>query len=89
MARNYIPLEEIVNDYILSIDTDDNAGNVSDNTVRSYALRGIREMGFDMLKRILQSPRSVIGKMLTVRFQGFTGGNIPRFPVGVSIRDYE
>lgn len=47
------------------------------------------EGSFDMLKRILQKPKSVIGKMLTVRFQGFTGGNIPRFPVGVSIRDYE
>lgn len=52
MARNYIPLEQIVNDFIIGIDVDDNAGNVSDTTVRAYALRGIREMGFDMLKRI-------------------------------------
>lgn len=65
MARNYIPLEEIVNDYILSIDTDDNAGNVSDNTVRSYALRGIREMGFDMLKRIRSVKISVNQSNLT------------------------
>jgi len=65
MARNYIPLEEIVNDYILSIDTDDNAGNVSDTTVRSYALRGIREMGFDMLKRIRSLKISVNQSNLT------------------------
>ncbi len=30
------------------------------------------------------------GKRLTVKFQGLTGANgVPRFPVGVSIRDYE
>ncbi len=31
-----------------------------------------------------------IGKRLTVRYQGFTSAeNVPRFPVGVAIRDYE
>ena len=30
-----------------------------------------------------------IGKMLTVRFQNLTDKNVPRFPVGVAIRDYE
>lgn len=30
-----------------------------------------------------------IGKMLTVRFQNLTEGGIPRFPVGLTIRDYE
>lgn len=30
-----------------------------------------------------------IGKMLTVRFQNLTEKNVPRFPVGVAIRDYE
>lgn len=30
------------------------------------------------------------GKLLTVKYQGLTGANgVPRFPVGVSIRDYE
>jgi DNA ligase-1 len=27
--------------------------------------------------------------MLTVRFQNLTDKNVPRFPVGVAIRDYE
>tara|TARA_Y100001938_G_C8079462_1_gene428175 strand:- start:475 stop:1701 length:1227 start_codon:yes stop_codon:yes gene_type:complete len=30
-----------------------------------------------------------IGKMLTVRYQELTDDGIPRFPVGISIRDYE
>ena len=30
-----------------------------------------------------------IGKMLTVRFQNLTALGVPRFPVGVTVRDYE
>lgn len=30
-----------------------------------------------------------IGKLLTVRYFGFTDIGIPRFPIGISIRDYE
>ena len=33
--------------------------------------------------------RYYIGKMLTVRFQNLSEAGIPRFPVGLSIRDYE
>ena len=47
------------------------------------------EGSLDVLKNIMKNPRSVIGKMLTVRYQGFTNGRMPRFPIGVSVRDYE
>jgi ATP-dependent DNA ligase len=47
------------------------------------------EGSLDVLKEILKNPRSVIGKMLTVRYQGLTNGNLPRFPIGVCVRDYE
>jgi DNA ligase-1 len=30
-----------------------------------------------------------IGKMLTVRFQNLTNYGVPRFPIGIAIRDYE
>jgi ATP-dependent DNA ligase len=33
--------------------------------------------------------KKYIGKMLTVRFQNLTDLDVPRFPVGVVIRDYE
>ena len=47
------------------------------------------EGSLDRLKEILLDSRNVIGKMLTVRYQGFTNGKMPRFPIGVSVRDYE
>lgn len=42
----------------------------------------------DSLSQYLNNP-AVVGKKLTVRFQGWTNGNVPRFPVGISVRDYE
>lgn len=39
--------------------------------------------------RMLREASSVIGKKLTVRFQGRTDSGIPRFPVGIAVRDYE
>lgn len=47
------------------------------------------EGSLDALKVYLKKPKSVIGKMLTVRYQGMTSGKVPRFPIGVAIRDYE
>jgi len=46
------------------------------------------EGAIDALAKYLNN-KKVIGKMLTVRYQGFTNGNVPRFPVGVIVRDYE
>lgn len=44
----------------------------------------------ERLKEYFENPDSVIGKQLTVRFQGYTQkNNVPRFPVGIEIRDYE
>lgn len=40
------------------------------------------------LRQYLNNPK-VIGKKLTVRYQGYTKYNIPRFPVGITVRDYE
>jgi len=40
-------------------------------------------------KNLYRNAKKYIGKMLTVRYQELTNGNIPRFPVGVAIRDYE
>ena len=52
MARNLVTVTEVVNDFILSLESDDYANNVSDTLVHNYALRGIRDMGFDMLQRV-------------------------------------
>jgi len=52
MARNTVPLSQIIDDFILTIADDDYAGSASDNQIRTYALRGIREFGFDISKKI-------------------------------------
>ena len=41
-------------------------------------------------RKYVENPDLIIGKMLTVKYQGLTGKNkVPRFPAGVAIRDYE
>ena len=52
MARNQTQLSQVIDDFIISLDSDNYAAGASDNIIRSYALRGIREMGFDLLKKI-------------------------------------
>lgn len=39
--------------------------------------------------RMLLDAPALLGRMLTVRFQGRTLDGIPRFPIGIAIRDYE
>jgi hypothetical protein len=52
MAQDTVSLEQIVTDFVFSIDSDDYVNNVSDTMVRTLALRGIRDLGFDIMKRI-------------------------------------
>lgn len=59
MSRNYIPVNQIVNDFILTLDTDDYVSYAPDTTIRAFALRGIREMGMDMLKAVRSLKLSV------------------------------
>jgi len=41
----------------------------------------------DILKDYLINPQKVIGKILTVQYQGLTNGSLPRFPIGLRIRE--
>jgi hypothetical protein len=52
MARDTVSVEQIVNDLVLTMDGDDFANNANATVLRNYALRGIRELGFDIMKRI-------------------------------------
>lgn len=48
------------------------------------------EGNLNYLKECFNKPSLWKGKKLTVRYQGLSGKNkVPRFPVGVAIRDYE
>ena len=66
MAFNKVKLSEIIRDFIITLDGDDYASNASDTAIRNFALRGIREIGFDLgqkvksLKRTIQSNNTII-----------------------------
>jgi hypothetical protein len=66
MARNYTTLDQIVSDYIITMEGDDYANNVSDTLIRTYAKRGIREMGFDMSKKLRSLKLSINSSNNTV-----------------------
>mgnify|MGYP000497474451 CR=1 FL=1 len=42
MARNYVPLQQVINDFMLSLDGNDFAAHFSDAAVKNFALRGVR-----------------------------------------------
>jgi len=52
MSQAYVTVDKVINDYIMSIDMDDYGSAASDYMLRQYALRGIREFGFDMSHNI-------------------------------------
>ena len=51
--------------------------------------RGTHEDRAAIFKDVTKHPAKYIGKELTVRFQELSNDGIPRFPVGISFRDYE
>jgi|TARA_B100000035_G_scaffold44296_2_gene33266 hypothetical protein len=51
-GMNYVPLSQIISDFKITRDVDDFAANASDAALRNFALRGIRELGFDVVSRV-------------------------------------
>jgi ATP-dependent DNA ligase len=50
----------------------------------------VRPKGTEEYRRQLWADRkNLIGQQLTVKYMGFTDENLPRFPVGISVRNYE
>ena len=56
---NKVKLSQIINDFIITSDGDDYVNNVSDSAIRNFALRGIREIGFDLGKKIKSIKRTI------------------------------
>jgi hypothetical protein len=52
MSMNKVKLSQIIRDFIITLDGDDYVSNASDVAIRNFALRGIREIGFDLGKKI-------------------------------------
>ena len=59
MSMNKVKLSQIINDFIITSDGDDYVSNVSDTAIRNFALRGIREIGFDLGKKIKSIKRTI------------------------------
>ena len=51
-GMNYVTLSDVISDYKITMDGDDYVANASDIAIRNFALRGIREFGFDVTSRI-------------------------------------
>lgn len=52
MAHNTIGAHEIINEFLALREDDDFLSSTSEHSIRHYVLRGIREIGFDVSKRI-------------------------------------
>ena len=52
MARNYVTLRQVLDDYKITMDGDDFVSTASDAALRNIAMRGIREIGFDAGKKV-------------------------------------
>ena len=52
MARNIVTLSQVISNFKILNEADSYCASTSDTVIRALALRGIREMGFDMMKRI-------------------------------------
>jgi len=52
MSQNKVKLSQVVADFIVTLDGDDYASNASDIAINNFALRGIREIGFDLGRKV-------------------------------------
>ena len=58
-GMNYVTLSQVINDFIVTLDGDDYVSNASDAAIKNMALRSIRELGFDVSRRIKSLKLSV------------------------------
>lgn len=65
-GMNYVTLDQIIANFKASQDSDDYAANASDVALRNFALRGIREFGFDVSARIKSLKLSINSNNNTV-----------------------
>jgi len=57
--HNHVSLRQIIDNFVITMDSDDYISNVNDAAIRNIALRGIRELGFDVTSRIRSVKRNV------------------------------
>lgn len=52
MSQNTVSLNNVINDFKITMDDSDHVANVSDRAIHNIAKRGLREIGFDISKKI-------------------------------------
>lgn len=52
MSQNTVSLKEVISDFKITMDDSDHVANVSDRAMHNIAKRGLREIGFDISKKI-------------------------------------
>lgn len=65
-GMNYVPLRQVLDDYVITLDVDDYVNAPSDTVIRNLALRGIREFGFDVTSRVKSLKQKVDSTNSTV-----------------------
>lgn len=87
--KNFIDEEAIIRDVEDCHGTESGAGVLLVLDKRGNIFRVRPRGSFEMRKKWLQNPETVIGKEVTIRYQELSDDGVPRFPIAVSIRDYE
>ena len=58
-------------------------------TENGYKFNARPKGSLELRRNYLENFKKILGKFLTVKFQEYSENGIPRFPVGISVRDYE
>lgn len=93
-SGDLMKLKKMDTDEYVIIDVIEASGKDAGTALFRFRCNGIecaaRPVGdMELRRKYLQDKWSIIGKMCTIRHQGFTDAGIPRFPVALAIRDYE
>lgn len=83
-------LEGHVGSFICKIEPNRILKDIGGKTVKfgntEGRIKAKMEGKFDFLKHLFENPKEYIGKPLTIKYQNLSKDNIPRFPVGKTIR---
>ncbi len=94
-SRNLVKLKEFDDSEFLISDVVEGTGRDAGTAVfelqlpdgRTFKARPVGS--FEQRKDYFDNRTELIGKMCTVKYQGFSDDGVPRFPVAIAVRDYE
>lgn len=66
MARNLVTIEQVISNFKILVEGDDYCANAGDTVIRTLAVRGIRDMGFDLMKRVRSLKLTINSALSTV-----------------------